>query len=406
MRIAATPIELNPATRNDPVRIDQVARQLEGQFAQMLIKSMRDASFGDSLFPGENTMFREMYDQKIAEAMTRGKGLGLSAIIARQLGGGGAAETPALDTSLAKPAEAARAYQLASPATLPASLPGRDADEADALARLPSDAQARVLQPMERALDLIAGRESSAMHAAQGRNEPYSMPAASSPAQENWAMADDRWQDLDALARQRGRAPGSVDSMAAGTAARQLGAHTPEGFVASIWPHAQQAARELGVNPRALVAQAALETGWGRKLIQRDGGGSAHNLFGIKASGWKGERATTGTHEYVNGVRHNQTASFRAYASPAESFADYVRLLKTNTRYQPALQAGGDVRGFAQGLQKAGYATDPSYAAKIAAIANGPTIDRAVAAIGDAGARLGSRFASNASPTGLGMIRR
>ncbi len=68
-------------------RIDKVARQLEGQFAQMLVKSMRDASFGDSLFPGENKMFREMYDQKIAEAMTRGKGLGLSSMISRQLSG-------------------------------------------------------------------------------------------------------------------------------------------------------------------------------------------------------------------------------------------------------------------------------------------------------------------------------
>ena len=70
-------LELNPAQPNSPAKVDKVARQLEGQFAQMLIKSMREASFGDSLFPGENTMFREMYDQKIADAMTRGRGLSL-----------------------------------------------------------------------------------------------------------------------------------------------------------------------------------------------------------------------------------------------------------------------------------------------------------------------------------------
>ncbi len=89
--------DLNPVQQNDPAKIDKVARQLEGQFAQMLVKSMRDASFGDSLFPGENKMFREMYDQKIAEAMTRGKGLGLSSMISRQLSGQ-QADGPALDT--------------------------------------------------------------------------------------------------------------------------------------------------------------------------------------------------------------------------------------------------------------------------------------------------------------------
>ena len=85
----------------------------------------------------------------------------------------------------------------------------------------------------------------------------------------------------------------------------------------------------------------------------------------------------------------------------AESFGDYVRMLKTSPRYQAALSAGSDVRSFAQGLQRAGYATDPSYAAKIAAIAAGPTIQRAVAAIGDAGARLDQTFASNAGFAGI-----
>ncbi len=221
--------------------------------------------------------------------------------------------------------------------------------------------------------------------------------ADSMSASENWAASNDRWSGV-------GPATGSVDAARATAVADQFGTHTPEGFVASIWPHAEKAARELGVNPRALVAQAALETGWGRRHIKRDNGDSSHNLFGIKATGWKGERATTATHEYVDGQRRTETASFRAYASPAESFGDYVRMLKNNPRYQAALQAGTDVRGFARGLQQAGYATDPGYAAKIAAIAAGPTIDRAVAAIGQAGARLGQPFAS---ATGLsGLVRR
>jgi flagellar protein FlgJ len=403
-------LELNPAQANSPAKVDKVARQLEGQFAQMLVKSMRDASFGDSLFPAENTMFREMYDHKIAEAMTRGRGLGLSAMITRQLGGAEAKAAKPTDTTL-NPAAALRAYRLNAPAAAPMALPASATpagtpSEVEMLQQLRGADPSAVLQPMERALDLIAGRESSQMHEAIGRSDPYSQgTGVSDPTEQNWAaLADDRWRDVNGTAAARG--PSAVDTLAANTAAAQLGTHTPEGFVASIWTHAQQAARELGVDAKALVAQAALETGWGRKLVQRNGGGSSHNLFGIKASGWSGERATSGTHEYVDGVRRNETASFRAYTSVGDSFADYVKLLKNSPRYQNALQAGGDVRGFAQGLQKAGYATDPSYAAKIAAIAGGPTIERAIAAVGDASQRLGQTFASTASPTGLGVIRR
>jgi len=394
MRIAAQPLALNPVSANDPAKIDKVARQLEGQFAQMLIKSMREASFGDSLFPGENQMFREMYDQKIAEAMTQGRGLGLSAMIARQLGGGEQATQPALDTSL-DPAKAARAYQLQAPS--PMALPVQDAG---ATGFLPG--QAGLSGGEQQALDLIAGRDTASLHAALGGNVSRSadtLPGAADWA-EDWAAANDRWSGVGP-ATDNG---GVLDAASANAAADQLGTHTPEGFVASIWPHAERAARELGVNPRALVAQAALETGWGRRNIKRANGGSSHNLFGIKANGWKGESATAATHEYVNGQRRNETASFRAYGSPAESFGDYVRMLKNSPRYQAALKAGTDVRGFAQGLQRAGYATDPGYAAKIAAIAAGPTIDRAVAAIGQAGARLGQSFAN---ATGLsGLVRR
>ncbi|MBN6150105.1 flagellar assembly peptidoglycan hydrolase FlgJ [Xanthomonas sp. AmX2] len=394
MRISASPIELNPTTQNDPARIDKVSRQLEGQFAQMLVKSMRDASFGDSLFPGENQTFRDMYDQQMAKSLTDGKGLGLAAMIAKQLGGGKNEPAPPVNTSLGNAQAAAKAYSLVSGqgagsgnGIAAAGAAAASGNDDGALAGL--DAGNAPQHQIDRVLDLIAGRETSAMHDAIG----------SSPAEGNvplaWPMADDRWQDL--AATDGAGAQTDADASAAATAAAaSLGERTPEGFVAQIWTHAQKAAKELGVDARALVAQAALETGWGRKGIQRNDGGSSNNLFGIKATGWSGERATTGTHEYVNGVKQSQTADFRAYASAAESFADYVRLLKTNPRYQQALKAGTDIRGFAQGLQRAGYATDPSYAAKIAAIAGGPTIGRAVAAIGSAAVAGVERvFASN-----------
>ena len=394
MRIAAAPLELNPAIANDPAKIDKVARQLEGQFAQMLVKSMRDASFGDSLFPGENQMFREMYDQRIAEAMTRGRGLGLSAMIARQLGGADAAANRTLDPAI-KPADAARAYRLAAPETAPMPLDRSPLNGSASMLMPDVTGESAYMAPEAQALDLIAGRESSGLHASLGATNPY-QAGASDPASSDWAMADDRWSNV--AAADRGDA---VNTATADAAANQLGKHTPEGFVASIWPHAERAARELGVDPRALVAQAALETGWGKRHIKRDNGSSSHNLFGIKAAGWSGERATTGTHEYVNGERRNEVASFRAYGSMVESFGDYVRMLKNSPRYQSALKAGADVRGFAQGLQRAGYATDPAYAAKIAAIAAGPTIERAVSAIGDVGARLGQTLASAAGLTGV-----
>jgi len=232
-----------------------------------LIKSMRDASFGDALFPEENQLFHDMYDQQLAKALAGGKGLGIAAMVARQLGNG---ETP------------------------------------------PSVGAQSVMR---------------------------------APAQYSSASPE----------------------------------HTPESFVSKIWHHAQHAARELGVNVRALIAQAALETGWGKRGIKREDGGEAHNLFGIKAAGWKGERANVKTHEHRNGERQSEYADFRAYSSVAESFADYVRFLKDNPRYQQALKSGDNVHGFASALQKAGYATDPSYAEKISAIANGPVLKGIVA---------------------------
>jgi flagellar protein FlgJ len=157
----------------------------------------------------------------------------------------------------------------------------------------------------------------------------------------------------------------------------RLDCSSPEAFVRSIWPHAKRTAEQLGVSAKALVAQAALETGWGRRLV---GGEDSHNLFGIKATGWNGRRVESATHEYIGGARHDQRDSFRAYGSIHESFQDYARLMRSE-RYAGALAAGTDADRFARALQQAGYATDPAYAAKIQAIVDGPTLSRALASI-------------------------
>lgn len=135
-------------------------------------------------------------------------------------------------------------------------------------------------------------------------------------------------------------------------------------FVKNIWQQAETAAKALGLPTEAVVGHAALETGWG---AHQPGGGS-NNLFGIKAdSRWQGEKVTASTIEMDGGKTRTEQAAFRSYDSSADGFADYVRFLKGNPRYAEAIKAGCSTQEFAQGLQKAGYATDPHYAEKLTA---------------------------------------
>ena len=141
-------------------------------------------------------------------------------------------------------------------------------------------------------------------------------------------------------------------------------------FVQDLWPQAQEAGRVLGVDPRHLIAQAALETNWGRNVPQDSSGRCSNNLFGIKASAdWAGAAVTSPTQEFNGGVSTNTTAQFKAYDTTSQSFQDYVALLSNNRRYSGALNTGDDTRAFAAALQRGGYATDPDYANKITAIA-------------------------------------
>ena len=143
-------------------------------------------------------------------------------------------------------------------------------------------------------------------------------------------------------------------------------------FVDTIRPHAEKAAAELGVPARALIAQAALETGWGQHMAKRKDGSAGLNLFGIKAGAATSDVTNQATREFKNGQWVSEPASFRAYKSVGAAFDDYVSFLKSNPRYTEALRNGsGSVGGFVSGLQKAGYATDPHYAQKLLKIAYG-----------------------------------
>jgi flagellar protein FlgJ len=188
------------------------------------------------------------------------------------------------------------------------------------------------------------------------------------------ASLDDSWQkrlsDIAGSARQ------------VGEKVLKLMPADAEDFVRQLAPYAQKAAEKLGVSVRAVLAQAALETQWGQHLPTHSNGNTSNNLFGMKAGqSWGGGKVSVPTLEFEDGVAVHRHAQFRSYDNPGESFDDYAQLIADNPRYAKALNHGEDVVGFARGLVNGGYATDPSYAQKIVAIANSPQMREALDAI-------------------------
>ena len=348
MRVDARPMPLQPTAPTDAARIDKVARDMESLFAQMMIKQMRETALGDTMFPGAAGQFRELYDEQIARSLTQGRGLGLSDMIARQLtrqaGGAADAVAGALPVSLAK---------------------------AGTVPMLPLDTYVRPLAAKPLAREVAAPAPSTSEDV-----PTLALAAAGGEARRNWIPAAEVPR-LGVVSGPRA-AKGPTSSTDGTTPAGPANARV-EAFVAKVWPHAQKIGRELGVDPRAIVAQTALETGWGRSTISANGQ-TANNYFGIKATGgWRGGSVATTTQEYAQGGFRTERAAFRAYDGVEQSFNDYAALLKRSPRYAGALNAGGDIRGFAAALQRGGYATDPAYARKIEAIATGPALNRALA---------------------------
>jgi flagellar protein FlgJ len=173
-----------------------------------------------------------------------------------------------------------------------------------------------------------------------------------------------------ALADAKGEQTDEAQSSAgAADAAKSLS--SPEEFVRALAPDAEAAAKKLGVDPDLLLAQAALESGWGQHMIRGHRGSNSYNLFGIKADqNWTGDKMKVRTLEYKDGVAKREMAPFRAYNSYAHSFNDYVNFLQSRPRYSGALQNASDPKAYIRGLQKAGYATDPNYANKVLDIMN------------------------------------
>ena len=178
-------------------------------------------------------------------------------------------------------------------------------------------------------------------------------------------------QRLSGAAASAATATSSAPAAAGKPAAPAASAVTQQNFIQGLWPQAQQAGQELGVDPSNLLAQAALETNWGRSLPHDGSGHSSNNLFGVKATGaWDGASVQAATTEVNAGGTTNAVAPFRSYADATQSFQDYVSILRDNPRYAAALNTGTDARAFATGLQRGGYATDPDYARKVSAVAS------------------------------------
>lgn len=192
------------------------------------------------------------------------------------------------------------------------------------------------------------------------------------------AIGSDKEAPLPPAVQAAGLMPMEAAPLAAGNKVAQVSTHSASGkllaphvrnFQEKLGSHAQEAERVTGIPAKFMLGQAALETGWGKREIRNADGSASNNLFGIKAGpGWKGKVATATTTEYVNGVPHTRVEKFRAYDTPADSFKDYARLITNNPRYEKVLANAKDAAGFAQGLQRAGYATDPLYAAKLSRI--------------------------------------
>ncbi len=296
--------------------IKATARQLEGVFLNMMLKSMREANAGfaegNYLTGQESEYFRDMYDQQISQNLAARGGIGLADIIVRQMQ---QIESRKLDHQGSEPGNghsidaAAKSFDISAyrdraiPALLKPELDAAEKESFDAAMQAPA-VEAKVFAP--------------ATAARQQRQE------------------DAKWNNA-------------------------------EEFVDAILPHATRAAQALNIDPMAIVAQAALETGWGQHVMRDARGNLSFNLFGIKAgTSWQGDTANRKTLEYRNGIAAQESATFRSYPTLESAFDDYVNFLKSNSRYQNAFQLNSEAKQWGYALQNAGYATDPNYGNKIA----------------------------------------
>jgi flagellar protein FlgJ len=302
----STLTDLKTKAQKDPdAALKDVAQQFESIFINMLLKNMRSTNeaIGSGLFSSAQTkQYQEMMDSQMSQSMAQSGGIGLSEALIRQ-------------------------YQTQQQGRI-SSPEAKKRGDTDFLNQVAKQDLVRI-----QALAHRASTEFIQTVQQEAKQKAQNIPAS---------------------------------EIAAAPSALSVVFGSPDEFVENLWPHAQQAAEKLGVNPKAILAQAALETGWGKYPIAKEDGAASFNLFGIKADNrWQGDRAVVNTLEFRDGVAKREKAAFRAYNSFSQSFDDYANFLSSNERYKDALQSGDDASMFAASLQKGGYATDPKYAEKI-----------------------------------------
>jgi flagellar protein FlgJ len=327
---------INDIGREDKgLALRKVAEQFESMFVKMMMKSMRDANKvfqEDSLMHSpQEDFYQQMYDDQLSVSLTGKQGMGLADVIYRQLN-----------------------QEYGDPT---------------------KKGENREWQPMD-------DRRKNFSHAIDF-NQIEKKNTQLLPQKDNTGFEIDTTfvhkekPGLEAIINQENNKAilNLQNSNAANTAGDKIQAFdSPEDFIQTLYPAAEKIANQMGVNPQAIISQAALETGWGKFVIQGENSQgekeNSFNFFGIKAdSRWEGEKVRVTTHEYRDGQRVTEKADFRSYPTIEAGLKDYSNFLQAK-RYEKAMAAGTDIEQYAQELQQAGYATDPQYAQKITRIAN------------------------------------
>ncbi len=379
--------QLKVGDKNSEGNMRKVAQEFESLFLSEMLKSMRSATEALGKDNPMNTpaakQYQEMYDQQLAVSLSReGGGIGLADVLMRQMQKNKPVDAQA--ATLQGPAAAEAVKKVDVPTEIAA---GTQADgplgrsngqrplwafrvaepQAGAAASHGNDMvlmnQRRIALPSKLTDRLLAGIVPSTQVATEAKAAPL----------RNSALQDNV---INSGARSVAAANGSMQVYGRAVAQPPLAPakkafSSQDEFVATMLPMAEAAAKRIGIDPKYLVAQAALETGWGKSVMRAQDGTSSHNLFGIKAGkSWQGGQARAITSEFRDGAMVKETAQFRSYDSYQDSFHDLVTLLQSNDRYKDVVKSADNPERFVRELQKAGYATDPNYANKISQIAN------------------------------------
>ncbi|MFY0642747.1 MAG: flagellar assembly peptidoglycan hydrolase FlgJ [Bermanella sp.] len=329
--------------------LKQVAHQFESMFVGMMLKSMRDANAvfeeDNPLNSNESKFYRQMFDDQLALSMSQGEGIGLADSIYRQLKD----QFDVKDSGETKPDQDIPLRQYTGPNPFSSLKPDMD---------LPQFKQTAKAFDLPDATSNVKSLEETAHKVVPLNTIPLGPVKIKDSANTN--EAENKPEQL-------------------GPISKQSAFETPQEFVDILWPVAQKVGEVMGVDPKAIVAQAALETGWGKHIIHQGGGKNSHNLFGIKADQrWDGDVAKVSTLEYREGIAKKEIAPFRVYDSYEHSLTDYAKFVQDSERYKAAIENGKSIKGYSEGLQNGGYATDPNYAQKIQRIASGDMLAQAI----------------------------